>query len=90
MGGAGTAAADAEVEEEVEEGEMEKQMQAMLGFGGFGTTKEKKIVGNDVYAVRKEKRTEYRQYMYVGDVWAGMLRCGGILTVTLQEPDWRI
>lgn len=38
-------------------------MQAMLGFGGFGTTKQKKVAGNDVYAVRKEKRTEYRQYM---------------------------
>jgi U4/U6.U5 tri-snRNP-associated protein 3 len=38
-------------------------MQAMLGFGGFGTTKQKKVVGNDVYAVRKEKKTEYRQYM---------------------------
>ncbi|KJZ71873.1 hypothetical protein HIM_08718 [Hirsutella minnesotensis 3608] len=38
-------------------------MQAMMGFGGFGTTKGKKIAGNDVGAVRKEKKTEYRQYM---------------------------
>lgn len=38
-------------------------MQAMMGFGGFGTTKGKKIVGNDVGGVRKEKKTEYRQYM---------------------------
>lgn len=38
-------------------------MQAMLGFGGFGTTHQKKVVGNDVSGVRKEKRTEYRQYM---------------------------
>lgn len=38
-------------------------MQAMMGFGGFGSTKGKKIAGNDVGAVRKEKRTEYRQYM---------------------------
>ena len=44
---------------------MDEQMKAMLGFGGFGTTKQKKIVGNDVYAVRKEKKTEYRQYMSV-------------------------
>lgn len=42
---------------------MGEQMEAMLGFGGFGTTKQKKIAGNDVYAVRKEKKTEYRQYM---------------------------
>lgn len=38
-------------------------MQAMMGFGGFGTTKQKKVAGNDVGAVRKEKKTEYRQYM---------------------------
>ncbi|KAJ6438294.1 U4/U6.U5 tri-snRNP-associated protein 3 [Purpureocillium lavendulum] len=38
-------------------------MQAMLGFGGFGTTKGKKIAGNDVGGVRKEKKSEYRQYM---------------------------
>ncbi len=38
-------------------------MQAMMGFGDFGTTKNKKVVGNDVGAVRKEKKSEYRQYM---------------------------
>lgn len=38
-------------------------MQAMMGFGGFGTTHQKKVPGNDVGAVRKEKKTEYRQYM---------------------------
>jgi len=38
-------------------------MQAMMGFGGFGTTQQKKIPGNNAYAVRKEKKTEYRQYM---------------------------
>lgn len=38
-------------------------MQAMMGFGGFGTTHQKKVLGNDIYAVRKEKKTEYRQYM---------------------------
>lgn len=38
-------------------------MQAMMGFGGFATTHNKKIPGNDVSAVRKEKKTEYRQYM---------------------------
>jgi U4/U6.U5 tri-snRNP-associated protein 3 len=39
------------------------QMQKMMGFGGFGTTKQKKVEGNDLYAVRKEKKSEYRQYM---------------------------
>jgi U4/U6.U5 tri-snRNP-associated protein 3 len=41
----------------------EAAMAAMLGFGGFGTTKNKKVKGNDVGAVRKEKKSEYRQYM---------------------------
>lgn len=38
-------------------------MQAMMGFGGFSTTQNKKVPGNDISAVRKEKKTEYRQYM---------------------------
>ncbi|TVY32070.1 U4/U6.U5 tri-snRNP-associated protein 3-like protein [Lachnellula subtilissima] len=38
-------------------------LQAMMGFGGFGTTQNKKVAGNDISAVRKEKKTEYRQYM---------------------------
>ena len=61
---------DADDEPHIEHGEggdddMEAQMQAMMGFGGFGTTKQKKIPGNDVSGVRKEKKTEYRQYMWV-------------------------
>ena len=47
----------------VEEDPAMAAMQAMMGFGGFGTTKQKKVPGNDVGAVRKEKKTEYRQYM---------------------------
>jgi U4/U6.U5 tri-snRNP-associated protein 3 len=38
-------------------------MAAMMGFSGFDSTKGKKIAGNNVGAVRKEKKTEYRQYM---------------------------
>ncbi|KAI0166812.1 hypothetical protein GGR52DRAFT_555693 [Hypoxylon sp. FL1284] len=38
-------------------------MQAMMGFGGFGTTKNTHIPGNNAGAVRKEKKAEYRQYM---------------------------
>lgn len=38
-------------------------MQAMMGFGGFGTTKGQKVSGNNAYAVHKEKKTVYRQYM---------------------------
>ncbi|KAL9098542.1 MAG: hypothetical protein Q9187_009641 [Circinaria calcarea] len=39
------------------------QMRAMMGFAGFKTTKNTKVPGNNVGAVRKEKKTEYRQYM---------------------------
>ncbi|KAH0536113.1 hypothetical protein FGG08_006979 [Glutinoglossum americanum] len=46
-----------------EEDETEAQMRTMMGFGGFGTTKQKKIQGNDIYGVRKDKKTEYRQYI---------------------------
>lgn len=42
---------------------MDDEMAAMMGFGGFGTTKGKKVTGNNLGAVRKEKKTEYRQYM---------------------------
>lgn len=52
-----------EPEPEVEDDDDMAAMQAMMGFGGFGTTKGQKIAGNDVGAVRKEKKTEYRQYM---------------------------
>ncbi|KAK5627431.1 hypothetical protein RRF57_003146 [Xylaria bambusicola] len=38
-------------------------MQAMMGFGGFGTTKGQKVAGNNAGAVYKAKKTEYRQYM---------------------------
>lgn len=57
---------DANDPSEEEDGEVdpdEAAMQAMMGFGGFGSTKGKKIAGNDVGGVRKEKKTEYRQYM---------------------------
>ncbi|KAI9808747.1 MAG: hypothetical protein M1825_003899 [Sarcosagium campestre] len=49
--------------DEIAEDDEDAQMKAMLGFGGFESTKQKKVPGNDIYAVRKEKKTEYRQYM---------------------------
>lgn len=52
-----------EEEIDVDNDGMDDDMAAMMGFGGFGTTKGKKVVGNNVGAVRKEKKTEYRQYM---------------------------
>lgn len=53
---------DSEEELVVEDDGLEA-MQAMMGFGGFDSTKGKKIKGNNLGAVHKEKKTEYRQYM---------------------------
>ena len=39
------------------------EMRRMMGFGNFKSTKNTKVKGNNVYGVRKEKKTEYRQYM---------------------------
>ncbi|KAL9022380.1 MAG: hypothetical protein Q9185_000496 [Variospora sp. 1 TL-2023] len=39
------------------------QMRRMMGFANFKSTKNTKVPGNNVYAVRREKKTEYRQYM---------------------------
>ncbi|KAI1375239.1 hypothetical protein F4677DRAFT_423627 [Hypoxylon crocopeplum] len=47
----------------VEEDDGLSAMQAMMGFGGFGTTKGTHVPGNKAGGVRKEKKTEYRQYM---------------------------
>ncbi|KAL2197593.1 hypothetical protein P885DRAFT_77279 [Corynascus similis CBS 632.67] len=52
-----------EVEDVVVEDDGLDDMAAMMGFGGFGTTKGKKVLGNNVGAARKEKKTQYRQYM---------------------------
>ena len=55
---------DEDDEEEIEvEDEGLDDMAAMMGFGGFGTTKNKKVLGNNAGALHKEKKTEYRQYM---------------------------
>lgn len=57
---AGSKASDAmDVDEDPETAELRK----MMGFAGFRTTKQTKVPGNNVYGVRKEKKTEYRQYM---------------------------
>ncbi|XP_002127200.2 uncharacterized protein LOC100176822 [Ciona intestinalis] len=41
----------------------DKFMQQMMGFGGFETTKGKKVKNNDVYALNKKVERKYRQYM---------------------------
>jgi len=48
-------------EDEIDEDE---QMRRMMGFGDFKTTKNTKVPGNDKnHGIRKEKQTNYRQYM---------------------------
>ncbi|KAG6157025.1 hypothetical protein E4U37_007906 [Claviceps purpurea] len=55
---------DGEVEGEGEgEDDDQAAMQALMGFGGFGTTKGKKVRGNNAGSVYREKKVEYRQYM---------------------------
>ena len=50
--------------EQDEDEAVRAHMRKLMGFGTFRTTKNSKVPGNDkLYAVRKEKKTEYRQYM---------------------------
>jgi U4/U6.U5 tri-snRNP-associated protein 3 len=52
------------VEEQQEDEDSDTaQLHTLMGFTGFKTTKNQKVPGNDVYGVRKEKKTVYRQYM---------------------------
>ncbi|KAL9126168.1 MAG: hypothetical protein Q9175_007958 [Cornicularia normoerica] len=39
------------------------EMRKAMGFTGFKSTKNTKVKGNNVSGMRKEKKTEYRQYM---------------------------
>ncbi|OKL62613.1 hypothetical protein UA08_01420 [Talaromyces atroroseus] len=43
--------------------DIEAMMKRSMGFSRFRSTKNTKVPGNDIYGVRKEKKTEYRQYM---------------------------
>lgn len=38
-------------------------MRRLMGFSSFRSTQNTKVPGNDIYGVRKEKKTRYRQYM---------------------------
>ncbi|KAF2755556.1 DUF1777-domain-containing protein [Pseudovirgaria hyperparasitica] len=55
--------AKAKDEGDVDEDPETKKMRAVMGFAGFKSTKNTKIPGNDIYCVRKETISEYRQYM---------------------------
>ncbi|KAL5364796.1 hypothetical protein BJX96DRAFT_157959 [Aspergillus floccosus] len=49
--------------DDVDEDDVEEMMRRSMGFTRFRSTKNTKVPGNDIYGVRKEKKTEYRQYM---------------------------
>ncbi|KAF9932892.1 hypothetical protein FBU30_007051 [Linnemannia zychae] len=49
--------------EEMTPEEQEARMMAMMGFGGFDSTKGKKVAGADVSGVDIKKQRQYRQYM---------------------------
>ncbi|KAF8366627.1 snrp-27 [Pristionchus pacificus] len=42
---------------------IDDEVAKMMGFGGFDTTKNKKVDGNDVGEVKINKQRRYRQYM---------------------------
>ncbi|SPO36335.1 uncharacterized protein PSFLO_01806 [Pseudozyma flocculosa] len=56
---------DGEVEDtgDAAAGPSEEDMMAMLGFGGFGTTKGKKVAANEAGAAEVKKERTWRQYM---------------------------
>ncbi|KAJ5203897.1 uncharacterized protein N7498_004776 [Penicillium cinerascens] len=54
---------DVDFKEDADEDEMDEMMRRSMGFSRFRTTKNSKVPGNDIYGVRKEKKSEYRQYM---------------------------
>ncbi|KAF9912952.1 U4/U6.U5 small nuclear ribonucleoprotein [Linnemannia zychae] len=54
--------ADKPIEELTPE-EQEARMMATMGFGGFDSTKGKKVAGADVSGVDIKKQRQYRQYM---------------------------
>ncbi|KAL3471793.1 hypothetical protein BJX99DRAFT_19064 [Aspergillus californicus] len=49
--------------DDADEEDVDELIRRSMGFAKFRTTKNTKVPGNNIYGVRKEKRTEYRQYM---------------------------
>jgi U4/U6.U5 tri-snRNP-associated protein 3 len=47
----------------VDEDDEDALLRKMMGFSTFKSTQNTKVPGNNIYGVRKEKKTEYRQYM---------------------------
>ncbi|KAG5297052.1 U4/U6.U5 tri-snRNP-associated protein 3 [Histoplasma ohiense] len=43
--------------------DLDQLIRKTMGFSSFRTTQNTKVPGNNIYGVRKEKKTQYRQYM---------------------------
>ncbi|KAF9891309.1 hypothetical protein FE257_004164 [Aspergillus nanangensis] len=54
---------DVDADSDIDEDDVDALMRRSMGFSKFRSTKNTKVPGNDIYGVRKEKKTEYRQYM---------------------------
>ncbi|RAH41139.1 SNUT3/LISCH7 family protein [Aspergillus aculeatinus CBS 121060] len=52
-----------DIDDAADDDDFEEMMRRNMGFTRFRSTKNTKVPGNNVYGVRKEKKTEYRQYM---------------------------
>ncbi|KAI8321450.1 DUF1777-domain-containing protein, partial [Martensiomyces pterosporus] len=50
-------------EDNLQEMTEEEQMMALMGFGGFDSTKGKGVSGNNAGAVNVKKQRKFRQYM---------------------------
>ncbi|KAJ2796814.1 hypothetical protein H4S07_006109 [Coemansia furcata] len=50
-------------DEDIQQMTEEEQMNALLGFGGFSTTKGKAVAGNNIGAANVKKQRKFRQYM---------------------------
>lgn len=54
---------DQDGEEEEDDDDDETRMMKLMGFGGFDSTKNKKVPGADVSGAKIHKPIKYRQYM---------------------------
>jgi U4/U6.U5 tri-snRNP-associated protein 3 len=54
---------DHDIAAAVDDDDLEAVMRKTMGFTRFRSTQNTKVPGNNVYGVRKEKKSEYRQYM---------------------------
>ncbi|OJJ97268.1 hypothetical protein ASPACDRAFT_124145 [Aspergillus aculeatus ATCC 16872] len=52
-----------DIDDAADDDDFEEMMRRNMGFTRFRSTKNTKVPGNNVYGIRKEKKTEYRQYM---------------------------